>query len=159
MTEDSRFLIVPFHSDFSELSLGLYSSMPTSPICSASASWRNAGFRCIICSRMPCGVLRQPAMYGSRCSPKKHWVNLKSGNLNTECTQLMCGKGSCTQCPVNRSYSIIFPPRILPSAEICQNTVAPCQYFDVPTRYISISRCASSLPIIAATKASRLLRS
>ena len=65
MTEDLRFLIVPFHSDFRELSLSLYSSMPTSSRCSASTSWRNAGFRCIICSRIPCGVcsdIRKSAM-------------------------------------------------------------------------------------------------
>lgn len=73
MTEDLRFLIVPFYSDFSELSLGLYSSMPTSSSCSASTSCRNAGFRCIICSRMPCGVcsaIRKSAMSRpcSRCS-------------------------------------------------------------------------------------------
>ena len=73
MTEDLKFLIVPFDSSFCELSLGLISSMPTSSSCSASTSWRNAGFRCIICSSMPCGVcsaIRKSAMSRpcSRCS-------------------------------------------------------------------------------------------
>ena len=69
----------------------------------------------------------------SSCSPNRHCFRWKSGSFSSECTQQTCGIGSLIRCPSLGLYPISFPERTLLSLSICQKTVAPPHFLEVPT--------------------------